>query len=171
MRVRYLPEGNKSPRPWIDLDGVRKRLATALEHDDPLARCRECEGLDPKAHDAYMAKRQKPLYGRGLSHYNKTVPTIIPPPLSQDDRILYDVFEDEGDSSRLEQVLDERDIIQVTTEMQSMWREQQVDAYRKDKLYKLALDSGKTAKRGRMEYYRIGDRLMFATTRKGIQAH
>ena len=37
MRARYLAEGNESPRPRIDLDGVRKRLATALEHDDPLA--------------------------------------------------------------------------------------------------------------------------------------
>ena len=93
-----------------------------------------------------MAKRQKPLYGGGLSHYNRTVPTIIPPILWQDDRILYDVFKDEGDSLHLEQVLDERDTIQVTTEMQSMWREQLVNAYRKDELYKLALDSGKTAK-------------------------
>jgi len=53
-----------------------------------------------------------------------------------------------------------------------MWREQLVDAYRKNELYKLALHSGKTAKGGRMEHrdYRIGDGLMFATTRKGLQA-
>jgi len=117
-----------------------------------------------------MAKRQKPLYGGGLFHYNRTVPTIIPPILWQDDRILYDVFKDEGDSLHLEQVLDERDTIQVTTEMQSMRREQLVDAYRKDELYKLALNSCKTARGGRMEHYRISDRLMFATTRKGLQA-
>jgi len=94
-----------------------------------------------------MAKRQKPLYGGGLSHYNRTVPTIIPPTVSQNNGILYDVFENEGDSSLLEQVLDEGDIIQVTTEMQSMWREL-VDAYRKDELYKLALVSRKRAKGG-----------------------
>jgi len=117
-----------------------------------------------------MAKRQKPLYGGGLSHYHRTIPTIIPPTLSQDNRILYDVLEDEEDFSRLEQVLDERDTIQVTTEMQSMWREQLGDAYRKDELYKLARDSGKTARGERMEDYRIGDGLMFATTRKGLQA-
>jgi len=120
MRARYLAEGNESPRRRIDLDGVRRRLDTALEHDDPPAECKEYDGDDQKVHDAYMAKRQKPLYGGGLSHYNRTVPTIIPPTLSQDDRILYEVFEEEGDSSRLEQVLDERDTIQVTTEMQSM---------------------------------------------------
>jgi len=117
-----------------------------------------------------MAKRQKLLYGGGLSHYNKTVPTIIPPTLLQDDRILYDVFEDEGDTLHLEQVLDKRDTIQVTTEMQSMWREQLVEAYRKDELYKLPLDSGKTVKGGRREHYCIGDGLIFATTRKGLQA-
>jgi len=117
-----------------------------------------------------MAKRQKPLYGGGLSHYNRTVSTIVPPTLSQDNRILYDVFEDEGDTSCLELVLDERDTIQVTTERQSMWREQLVDAYKKDGLYKLALDSETTAKGGRMKHYRIGDGLMFATTRKGLQA-
>ena len=60
--------------------------------------CRECDGHDRKPHDAYMAKRQKPLYGGGLSHYNRTIPTIIPPTLSQDDRILYDVFENKGDT-------------------------------------------------------------------------
>jgi len=101
---------------------------------------------------------------------NRTVPRIIPPTLSQDDRILYYVFEDEGDTSLLKQVVDERDTSQVTTEMQSMWREQLVNAYRKDELYKLALDSDKTAKGGRMEYYRIGNGLMFATTLKGLQA-
>ena len=166
MRARYLAEGNKSPRPRIDLDGVRKRL----EHNDRPTECKECDSHDQKAHDAYMAKRQKPLYGRGLSYYNRTVPTIIPPTLSQDDRILYNVFEEEEDSLRLEQVLDERNTIQVTTEMQSMWREQLVDAYRKDELYKLALDSRKRAKGGRMEHYRIGDGLMSATTRKWLQA-
>jgi len=51
-----------------------------------------------------------------------------------------------------------------------MCRDQQVDAYRKDELYKLALDSGMTAKGGRMEYYRIRNGLMFATTCKGLQA-
>jgi len=51
-----------------------------------------------------------------------------------------------------------------------MWREQLVDAYSKDELYKLALNSGKTAKGGRMEHYRIGHGLMFATTPKGLQA-
>jgi len=51
-----------------------------------------------------------------------------------------------------------------------MWREQLVDAYRKYELYKLALDSGKPAKGGSMEHYRIGDGLMFATTRKEVQA-
>jgi len=117
-----------------------------------------------------MAKRQKPLYGGGLSHYNRTVPTIISSTLSQDDRIVYDVFEDEGDSTCLEQVLDERDTILVTSQMQSMWREQLVDTYMKDELYKLALHSGKTAQGGRMELYRIGDGLMFTTTRKGLQA-
>ena len=105
-----------------------------------------------------------------MSHYNRTVPTIVPPTMSQDDRILCDVFEEEGDSSRLEEVLDERDSIQVTRGMQSRGGEQWVDGYRKDKLYKLDLDSGKTAKGGRMEHYRIGDGLMCATTRKGLQA-
>jgi len=170
MRASYLAGDKESPRPRIDLHVVRKRLATALEHGDPRAEGRECDCHDQKAHDAYMAKRQKPLDGGGLSHYNRTVATIIPPTLSQDNHILYDVFEDEEDSSRLEQVRDECDTIQVTTEMQSMWREQLVDAYRKDELYKLALESGKTAKGGRMEYYRIGDGPMFATTRKGLQA-
>jgi len=170
MRARYLTEGNESPRRRIDLDRVRKRLATALEHDDPLAECRECDGYDQKVPDAYMAKRQTPLYGGGLAYYNKTVPSIIPPTMLQDDCILYDVLEDEGDTPRLEQVLDERDTIQVTTEMQSMWREQLVDAYRKDERYKLALDSEKTAKGGRIEHYRIGDRPMLATTRKELQA-
>jgi len=89
-----------------------------------------------------MVKRQKPLYGGGLSHYNRTVPTIIQPILSQDHRILYDVFDDE----------------------------ELVDAYRRDELYKLALNSGKTAEGGRVEHYHIGDGLMFATTRKGLQA-
>jgi len=51
-----------------------------------------------------------------------------------------------------------------------MSREQLVNACRKDELYKLALDSGKTAKGGRMEHYRIGDELMFATICKGLQA-
>jgi len=98
MRARYLAEGNESRRPRIDLHRVRKRLATALEHDDPLAACREYDGHDQKACDASMAKRQKPLNGGGLSHYNRTVPTIIPPTLSQDDRILYDVFQDAGNT-------------------------------------------------------------------------
>jgi len=120
MRARYLAEDNGGPRPRIDLEGVRKRLATALEHDDPLAVCRECDGHDQNAHDAYMAKRQQPLYGGGLSQSNRTVPTIIPPTLSPDDHILYDVFKEKGDTSRLEQVLDKHDTIQVTTEMQSM---------------------------------------------------
>jgi len=64
-----------------------------------------------------MAKGQKPLYGGRLSHYNRTVPTIVPPTMSQDDRILYDVFEEEADSLHVEEVLDERDSIQVTTGM------------------------------------------------------
>jgi len=54
--------------------------------------------------------------------------------------------------------------------MQSMWRERLVDADRKDELYKLALDVGKTADGGSMEHYCIGDGLMFATRRKGLQA-
>jgi len=90
--------------------------------------------------------------------------------MSQDDSILYDVFEDEGNTSHLELVLDKYNTIQVTTEMQSMWREQLVDPYRKDELYKLALDSGKTAKGGRMEHNRIGDGLIIVTTCKGLQA-
>jgi len=80
MRARYLAEGNESPRPRIDLDGVRKLLATALDHDDPLAECSECDRHDQKAHDAYMAKRQKPLYGGGLSPHNISVPKITPLP-------------------------------------------------------------------------------------------
>jgi len=74
-----------------------------------------------------MAKWQKPLYGVGLCQYNRTLCMIIPPVLSQDERILYDVFEDEGDILRLEQVRDVCDTVQLTTEMHSMWREQLVD--------------------------------------------
>ena len=54
--------------------------------------------------------------------------------------------------------------------MQSMWRELLVEGYRKDERDKLALDSGNRAKGGRKEHYRIGDGLMFTTTRKGLQA-
>ena len=49
-----------------------------------------------------------------------------------------------------------------------MWREQLVDACRKDELYMLALNSGKTARRARMEHYRISNGLLFATTHKGL---
>jgi len=67
-----------------------------------------------------MAKGSIPPYGEDLSHYNRTVAVIIPPTPMQDDRILYNVLKKEGDTWRLEQVLDDRDTIQVTTEMQSM---------------------------------------------------
>jgi len=61
IRAGRSAEGSEVTRPRIDLDGVRKRLATALEHDDPLAECEECECHDQRAHDAFMAKRKKPL--------------------------------------------------------------------------------------------------------------
>jgi len=45
MRPRWLAQDNETLRPRIDVDGVRKPLATALEHDEPLSESRECDGL------------------------------------------------------------------------------------------------------------------------------
>jgi len=85
-----------------------------------------------------------------LCHYNTPVATLIPRPRSGKDLLWYDVLEEEGATSYLEQVLDKRDTIQVTTEMQSMLTEQLVDAHWKDELYKLALHSRERARGGKM---------------------
>jgi len=84
IRARHLYKGNETLTPKVNLEGVRKQLATSVEHDNHLAKCRESDGHDQKAHHAYMAKRQKPLNTGGLFYYNRMVPPIIPPTLSQD---------------------------------------------------------------------------------------
>ena len=69
--------------------------------------------------------------------------------------------------TRWERIVDERDIVQARNEMETIWREQMVKGYRNDPIYQLAQDSNNTSREGKMQHYRIGNGLLYATTRGG----
>ena len=69
--------------------------------------------------------------------------------------------------TRWERVVDERDIIQAVSEMETIWREQMIKGYRNDPVYQLVQDSSNTSRGGKMQHYRIGNSLLYATTRGG----
>ena len=69
--------------------------------------------------------------------------------------------------TRWERIVDERDIVQARNEMETIWREQMVKGYRNDPIYQLAQDSNNTSRGGKMQHYRIGNGLLYATTRGG----
>ena len=63
--------------------------------------------------------------------------------------------------------MDERNIRQVVSEIKSLWREQIIKEYRNDRVWGLAGDSSNTTRGGVTHHYRIQDRLLYATTRRG----
>ena len=54
--------------------------------------------------------------------------------------------------TRIERIVDERDIVQAVNEMESIWREQMIKGYRGDSVYQLAQDSGNTSQGGKMQH-------------------
>jgi len=75
--------------------------------------------------------------------------------------------EEENDIPCLERVQDERDVVQATTELEGMLREQMIKGYRQDPIWKLANDSTATARGGKAQHYSIGNGLLYATTSRG----
>ena len=51
--------------------------------------------------------------------------------------------------------------------METIWREQMVKGYRNDPIYQLAQDSNNTSRGSKMQHYRIGNGLLYGTTRGG----
>ena len=120
-------------------------------------------------HQARRPSPTKPLYGGPLSTHN-VIPVIEPPRLPHHDRSLYEVYNDitekeESEVTRMERIVDERDVVQVVNEMESIWREQMIKGYRGDPVYQLAQDSGNTSRGGKMQHHRIRNGLLYATTR------
>ena len=67
----------------------------------------------------------------------------------------------------MERIVDERDVVQVVNEMESIWREQMIKGYRGDPVYQLAQDSGNPSRGGKMQHYCIRNGLLYATTPGG----
>ena len=68
---------------------------------------------------------------------------------------------------RWKRIVDERDIVQARSKMETIWREQMVKGYRNDPLYQLAQDSNNTSRGRKMQHYGIGNDPLYATTRGG----
>jgi len=86
---------------------------------------------------AHRNHRKHPLYSSAFTHSNATISAIELPQLPHHQRRLYEVYDDatdeeEDDVPRLERVQDERDVVQATTELEGMWREQMIKGYRQD---------------------------------------
>ena len=78
---------------------------------------------------------KRPLYSSAFTHSNATISAIEPSQRPHHERRFYEIEddateEDEDDIPRLERVQDERDIAQVTTELEGMWQEQMIKGYR-----------------------------------------
>ena len=69
--------------------------------------------------------------------------------------------------TRWERILDERDIVQARNEMETILREQMVKGYRNHSIYQLSQDSNNISRGGKMQHYRIGYGLLYATTSGG----
>ena len=67
----------------------------------------------------------------------------------------------------MERTVNERDVVQVVNEIESIWREEMIKGYRGDPVYQLAQDSGNTARGGKWQHYRIRNGLLYATTQGG----
>jgi len=121
---------------------------------------------------AHRHHRKRPIYSSAFTYSNATISAIELPQLPHHERQLYEVYDDatdeeEDDVPRLERVQDERDVVQATTELEGMWREQMIKGYRQDPVWKLANNSAATARGGKAQHYSIGNGLLYATTRAG----
>ena len=157
-----------SPRPCPDLSAIKRRLHEALGCTTTNI---PCEIPECPVHQARRPSPTGPLYGRPLSTHN-VILVIEPPRLPHHDRSLYEVYnditeEEESEVTRMQRIVDERDIVQAVNEMESIWREQMIKGYRGDPVYQLAQDSGNTSRGGKMQHYHIRNGLLHATTRGG----
>ena len=157
-----------SPRPRPDLSAIKRRLHEALGCTTTII---TCESPECPVHQARRPSPTKPLYERPLSTHN-VIPFIEPPRLPHHDRSLYEVFnditeEEESQMTRMERIVDERDVVQAMNEMESIWREQMIKGYRGDLVYQLAQNSGNTSREEKMQHYRIRNGLLYSTTRGG----
>ena len=157
-----------SPRPRPDLSASQRRLHKALGCTTTNIPCKspECP-----VHQARRPSSTKPIYGGPLATHN-VIPVIEPPRLPHHDRSLYEVYndiaeEEESEVTRMERIVDERDVVQAINEMESIWREQMIKGYRGDPVYQLAQDSGNTSRGEKMQHYRLRNGLLYATTRGG----
>jgi len=157
-----------SPRPRPDLSKIKRRLHEALGCTTTNI---PCESPGCPVHHAPRPSPTKPLYGGPLASHN-IIPVIEPPKLPHHNGNLYQLYndiaeEEESEVIRWERIVDERDVVQVMNEMETIWREQIIKGYRNDPVYQLAQDSSNTSRGEKMEYYRIRNYLLYATTRGG----
>ena len=126
----------QAPLPRFDLKAIRKRLTDTLNCTSQYVDHHDCEEPECPVHQNARPPLTRPLYSGALSHYNQITPVIEPPSLPHYQRQLYEVFDDiqeeEDEVTRLERVVDERDIGQVVSEMENLWREQVIKGYRND---------------------------------------
>ena len=163
------PTSVQSSRPRFDLGTIKKRVTDTLSYtSDYVDNCKETEC------PVYQNARPpptRPLYGGALSHYDQVTPVIEPASLPHHHRQLYEVFdniqEEEDEVTWLERVKDETDIGQVVSEMESLWREQMINWYRNDPVWKVANHTSNTARAGVTQHYRVRDGLLYATTTMG----
>ena len=101
-----------SPGPHPDLSKIKRRLHEALGCTTPGI---PCESPECPVHQPRRPSLTNPLYGGPLATHN-VIPIIQPPRLPYHDRSLYQVYndiieEEESEVTRMERVLDERDIV------------------------------------------------------------
>ena len=138
-----------SPRPRPDLSAIKRRLHEALGCTTTNI---SCESPEYPVHQARRPSPTKPLYEGPLSTHN-VIPVIEPPRLPYHDRSLYEVYnditeEEKSEVTRMERIVDERDVVQAMNEMESIWREQIIKGYRGDPVNQLAQESGNTSQGG-----------------------
>ena len=157
-----------SPRARPDLSAIKRRLHEVLGCTTTNI---PCESSECPVHQAKRPSPTKPIYGEPLSTHN-VISVIEPPRLHHHDRSLYEVYnniteEEESEVTRMERIVDERDVVQAVNQVESIWREKMIKRNRGDPVYQLAQDSGNTSRGGKMQHYRIRDGLLYATTREG----
>src|SRR6195952_5663241 len=122
-----------SPRPCLDLSGIKRRLHEALGCTILAIPCGSPECL---VHQASRPSSSKPLYGGPLSHLN-IIRVVQPPRLPHHDQALYEVYndiqeEEEDEVTRWQRAVDDRDAVQAVNEMETIWPEQMIKGYRND---------------------------------------
>jgi len=166
------PEFNEetilSPRPRPDLSKIKRRLHQVLGSTTT-----NVPGESPECpvHQAPRPWPTKPLYGGSLASHN-VILVIQPPKLPHHDRNLYWVYndiaeEEESEVTRWERFMDEREFVQATNEMETIWREHRIKEYRNDPVLQLARYSSNTSRGGKMQHYPIQNGLSYTNTPGG----